>query len=473
MNTLYKNSLLYLLATLSVKAASFILLPFYSYLISPAEYGYIYIVVSFVSFMSIMMTFSVSASISRFYIDCEGIVEVRKMFSTIVYTVVGCSLIIGSSLLYFHEEIAFWLNIPSLYLIIAIISSILSCFYLLITNLLYIRQEAKKISLTSMGMGILQIVIQLSMVLCMNDKALAMICSQLICALVTFVIFIVYSKSYLVFSYDRRKVFSYVKYAFSQFPSDVSVWLLSFSDRLMMNKMQGNSATGVYGMGQTLGSVPKIIFSSINSAYVPFVFNCYKNMESDAKYRSELINQTTRVFSIVTMFVAIIILFSNNIVALLDSKFSKSTIVMAAMLFAMLIDSYRTIFTNPLAYNIKYTKIKSSIWCMAALLNIVLNIYLIPRYSIYGACFAMIISYGLSFSLIAYFARKAIPVNYDIKKMLIVFAASLVMSSFVCLGTSLIMLIIKVIFALFYSLVIARLLKIDVFKFLKIIKINR
>lgn len=124
MNTLYKNSLLYLLATLSVKAASFILLPFYSYLISPAEYGYIYIVVSFVSFMSIMMTFSVSASISRFYIDCEGIVEVRKMFSTIVYTVVGCSLIIGSSLLYFHEEIAFWLNIPSLYLIIAIISSI-------------------------------------------------------------------------------------------------------------------------------------------------------------------------------------------------------------------------------------------------------------------------------------------------------------------------------------------------------------
>lgn len=127
-----------------------------------------------------------------------------------------------------------------------------------------------------MGMGILQIVIQLSMVLSMNDKAFAMICSQLICALVTFVIFIAYSKSYLVFSYDRRKILLYVKYAFSQFPGDVSVWLLSFSDRMMMNKMQGNIATGVYGMGQTLGSVPKIIFSSINSAYVPFVFNCYK-----------------------------------------------------------------------------------------------------------------------------------------------------------------------------------------------------
>ena len=275
MNTLYKNSLLYLLATLSVKAASFILLPFYSYLISPAEYGYIYIVISFVSFMSIMMTFSVSASISRFYIDCKGIVEVKKMFSTIVYTVVGYSLILGSSLLYFHEEIAFWLNIPSLYLVIAIISSILSCFYLLITNLLYIRQEAKKISLTSMGMGILQIVVQLSMVLSMNDKAFAMICSQLICALVTFVIFIVYSKSYLVFSYDRRKVYVYVKYALSQFPSDVSVWLLSFSDRMMMNKMQGNIATGVYGMGQTLGSIPKIIFSSIKSTHFTLKSGCF------------------------------------------------------------------------------------------------------------------------------------------------------------------------------------------------------
>lgn len=467
MNTLYKNSLLYLLATLSVKAASFILLPFYSYLISPAEYGYIYIVVSFVSFMSIMMTFSISSSISRFYMDCNGFEEIRNMFSTIVYTVLGTSLLLGSSLLYFYETLACWLNIPSSYLVIAVVSSILSCFYILITSLLYIRQEAKKISITSMGMGVLQIVIQLSMVLNMDDKAYAMILSQLICASVTFIIFIVYSKPYLVLSYDRSKVLRYVKYAFSQFPSDVSVWLLAFSDRMMMNKIQGNAATGIYGMGQTLGSVPKIIFSSINSAYVPFVFNCYKNLDVNQEYRKNLITQTSRVFSIVTMIVTIIILFSNNIISLLDDKFSESTIVMAAMLFAMLIDSYRTIFTNPLAYNIKYTKIKSAIWCMAAALNIGLNLYLIPRYSIYGACIAMILSYGLSFSLIAFFARKAIPLEYEMNKMVVVFVVSLLISAFVFLGSSLYMFLLKVVIALFYSLVIIKILNLDVYKLLK------
>lgn len=462
MNTLYKNSLLYLLATLSVKAASFILLPFYSYLISPAEYGYIYIVISFVSFMSIMMTFSVSASISRFYIDCKGMEDVRKMFSTIVYTVLGSSIVFGGILLCLNRTLAHLLNIPSLYFIIAVISSILSCFYLLITSLLYIRQEAKKISLTSIGMGILQIVIQLCMVLNMHNKAFAMILSQLICAFVMFVIFLVYSKPYFIAFYDYTKVWIYVKYAFSQFPSDVSVWLLAFSDRMMINKMQGSSATGIYGMGQTLGSVPKIIFSSINSAYVPFVFNCYKNMDKDNEYSKDLISQTTRVFSIVTMIVAIIILFSNNIVSLLNEQFAKSTVVMAVMLFAMLIDAYRTIFTNPLAYNIKYTKIKSVIWCMAAIFNMSLNLYLIPRYSIYGACVAMILSYGMSFTLIVYYSKKAIPIKYDIKRMALVFLLSLVLASFVFMGSSLVMLIVKIFLVFLYSIFMVKYLNVNI-----------
>ena len=46
--SLVKNSLLYIISTLSVKAASFLLLPFYSYLVTPAEYGYVFVVSAFV-----------------------------------------------------------------------------------------------------------------------------------------------------------------------------------------------------------------------------------------------------------------------------------------------------------------------------------------------------------------------------------------------------------------------------------------
>ena len=66
--SLVKNSLLYIISTLSVKAASFLLLPFYSYLVTPAEYGYVFVVSAFVSFMSIFMAFSLHGALSRFYL---------------------------------------------------------------------------------------------------------------------------------------------------------------------------------------------------------------------------------------------------------------------------------------------------------------------------------------------------------------------------------------------------------------------
>ena len=128
MNRLYKNSLLYLVANIAVKAATFLLVPFYSYLITPSEYGYIYIVVSFVSFMSLFVTCSLHGAITRFYWECKDINEIQKMFSTITYIVLFLSFIVATTMLFFSELISDWLNLPIIYLKIAIFSSVFTCF---------------------------------------------------------------------------------------------------------------------------------------------------------------------------------------------------------------------------------------------------------------------------------------------------------------------------------------------------------
>ena len=49
----------------------------------------------------------------------------------------------------------------------------------------------------------------------------------------------------------------------------------------------------------------------------------------------------------------------------------------------------------------------------AALLNIGLNILLIPRYEMIGAAIATIISFAYSFVIIYYFSQKYFPISYD------------------------------------------------------------
>lgn len=465
MNRLYKNSLLYLVANIAVKAATFLLVPFYSYLITPSEYGYIYIVVSFVSFMSLFVTCSLHGAITRFYWECKDINEIQKMFSTITYIVLFLSFVVATTMLFFSELISNWLNLPIIYLKIAIFSSVFTCFYELITALLYMRQEAKKISFTSIGVGFVQISIQLILILNMKDKAMAMISSQLICAMFLFVIFVIYSKPYLRLKFDCGRALTYVKYSICQVPSDVSTWLLHFSDRMIMNKMKGSSITGIYGMGQTLGSIPKIVFFSINKAYVPFVYSSYKAIDNGNLGKSqELKHHTSYVFTLVTIIVTFVIIFSNNVIELLDDRYRNASLIMVVMLFAMLIDCYRTIFMNPLTYNVKYIKVSSVLWSLAAAINIGLNYILIPIYSIYGACFSMIFSYVLTFLLILYFAKKARKVEYDTRLMLRVFVVSLLASTTLFLGGSWIVFPFKLVAAFFYIWILSRLCRIDIQK---------
>lgn len=474
MHTLYKNSGLYLVANLAVKAASFLLVPFYSYVVSPSEYGYVYIVISFVSFMSLFVTCSLHGAINRFYWECKNIEDIQKMFSTITYMVLVLSVSLASLILFFNEKISSWLNLPKTYLNIAVFSSVLTCFYQLITSLLYAKQEAKKISFTSIGVGVAQITIQLFMVLKLDDKALAIISSQLICALLMFCIFLIYSIPYIRFKFDIQDSWTYMKYSICQVPSDVSVWLLHFSDRMMVNKMKGSSLTGVYGMGQTLGSIPKMVYASINSAYVPFVFGSYKEIDDgNISKVKELKKHTTLLFAIVSIMVTLIIIYSNNVIALLDDRYSNASVVMVVMLFSMLIDCYRTMFMNPLAYNIKYIKVASMLWCFAAAINIGLNAYLIPRFSIYGACFSMLFSYSLTFLLIIYYARKARPVEYDNRLMVLIFIVSLTATSISMLGSSWYLLPLKLFLTALYIGIVLRMLRIDVKRMLAQLKKKR
>ena len=417
MGNVYKNSVMYLVATLSIKATQFLLLPFYTYLISPREYGYVFMVASVQYFLSMIMSLSLNSAVARFYYDCNTKRKLRVLYSTIFWMITAISFIVVITILSLDDFLSYSLNIPVLYLDIALVSAYLNCYYDLITSLLYAKQEAKKISFTTTVVGILQICIQLTMVLSLNDKALSLILSQLICAGITFIIFLVYSKPYLSFEIDTSSVKLYLKYSLSQLPSDLSVWMLSLSDRMMLNKMKGSTLTGIYGIGQTLGQIPGIAFSAINKAYVPFVMTCYKKIErNEVGAPSELSKHTTNIISITTMLFALVILFSNNIIKLLDERYLDSSTVMIVMLVSMLLDSYRKLFMNPMVYNIKYIKIKSFIWMLAAIMNISLNIVLIPKYSIYVAWFSMVTCYFVTFLLIIYYSNKAMKIKYEIKK---------------------------------------------------------
>lgn len=474
MANLVRNSALYLTATLFLKAASFLLLPLYSNLIPPEAYGKVYVISSLITFLTLFLTFSMNASIQRFFFDCKTEDEIRNMYSTVFYSVFIVSTIAVFVFFVLLKPIGQWLDIKALYLAIAIATVYFSVFYNLIIALLYAKQEAVKISVVSIIIGTLQIVAQLVLVLNMDDKALAMILSFGVSGILHLLIFIIFSKKYIVFKFELSSLKKYSIYGLSQFPSDISTWIVSFLDRIILNRYQNSSAVGIYGMGYTLASVPNVLFQSMNKALSPIVFDNYKQSEIEGndvlRYSAVLVE---KVFVFITLLVCLIVAFSNNVVRILSSQYSESGTVMFLVLIAVLIDIYRILFMYPLTYNVKYVKIKSLIWVLASLASVGLNLLLIPKFSYMGACATLIIVNSITLLAIVFYSKKATAPPYQTKKLIIVFIISIVYSCCFFIGATWCGFAVKCVLTFLYFACLHRVYPIDISALFKLIKVRK
>lgn len=470
---LAKNSFLYLISNTLIKAASFFLLPLYSYLVPPEAYGYIYVVSALSNFIAVFLPFSMSICISRFYFDCKGIDEVKSLYSTIVLFVFISSSVLITPMFIWSGKIAFFLNLPQNYFVIGLVISYFNIYYTLILALLYVCQKAKQVSITSAAVGIGHIILQLALVFSMEDKGMALLLTMLIQAISVFAIFLFYSKPYLSSRFDLGNTIKYIKYSLSQFPSDVSGWLVNFTDRIFINKYISPASAGIYGIGANIGQIPMMVFTSVNSAFTPHVNSQYKDMEtSEGETLDGIRTRLSYVFmvvsSIMMMLMTLMIVLANNIVSILSPAYSDAFLVIIIMLLASLMNNYRCMYMAPLAYNIKYTKVKSLIWVVAGVLNISLNFFLIPRYGIYAACINSLITYTITFLLMLYYGKKAIYMKYDWNLLLKVLMVSLLYSSLILLGKGLEWFIVKIIVAIPYLYVcLNSILKIQVVKIAK------
>lgn len=462
MSKLVKNSFLYLVATIVLKATHFLLLPLYSNLIPPDGYGKVYVISSFISFFTIFLSISMNSAIQRYFFDCKTEFEVKRMFSTVTLFVFAISTSISAILFLLISPISIWLDIPKVYLSLGIITVYLSLFYNLIIALLYAKQEAVKISVVSIIVGVAQIVAQLVLVLNMEDKALGMIISMLVSGILNMIIFVLFARKYLIWGFDFSRIKNYFVYGISQFPSDISSWIVSFFDRIILNNYQNSAAVGIYGMGNTLASIPNVLFQSMNKALSPIVFTDYKQYEDrEVDSLNTSTNLIEKIFVLITALIAVVIAFSNNIVSILSSSYSESGIVMYLVLFAMLIDIYRILFMYPMVYNVKYVKVKSMIWILASATSIALNFILIPKYSYMGACYTLLIVNTTTLLLIFYFSSKAMVVDYKKGRMIMVFILSLAYSCLYFLGSSIYMFIVKFLVTAVYCILINRIVPLN------------
>lgn len=454
MEKLYKNSVLYLVSNFIINGAGFLLLPLYTTLISPNEFGTIYLIEAAALFLSRLISLSLRGSINRFYFEDKSISSVKKMYSTIINITFIISVLCYSIIFLFYNQISVLLKIYELkYLFLGLLVSFFNVFYPLILGLLYAKEEGKKISITITTIGLTSLLFNVLFVVYSEDKVLGYLQAILITSVLKFGIFIVYSKPYFIPTINFKAIPKYLKYGLHLLPSDLSGWVISFIDRFMINSMKGAESTGIYSTGYKVGQASQIVYDSVNKAYVPFVFSRYEDPE---KNKLEISKSILQVFSLYTFVATVIALFYKEIIFILDERYSSGANILLIIVFAYLFDGYRLIFNTPISYNVRYVKYRSIIFVSTGIFNIFLNLVLIPKYSITGAAIAILITFFIRLVLIFLSSLKAIKINYPYRKMLLVIVVSLLFLLSTFLSFSVINILLKFILIIILILILLK-----------------
>lgn len=207
--------------------------------------------------------------------------------------------------------------------------------------------------------------------------------------------------------------------------------ILSVSDRMMISKMVGNSAVGIYGTLYTVSSLSLMVWMAINSSFEPYL---YQNMENPKSKIKKLSMSMLGMYSLAAI---LLVYLAPEIVRILATEeYYKGIYIMPPVAGGVYFIAVSNLYSDILVY-LKRTKLIMVSSAIAATLNVILNYIMIETYGYMAAAYTTLLSYVVMAVLLSIWANREFKKHitevdfvYDNKLILAMSIATLVISLF-------------------------------------------
>lgn len=216
---------------------------------------------------------------------------------------------------------------------------------------------------------------------------LAYVASILIAVVIGFVV-VFYKKEKITSSTITFKTI--IAKSFSMMISGVFLMLLNWTDILMLGRIESESQIGIYNTAFKIGYLTLFFVVSMNVVIMPKVSELfYQNNMIEIK---KIVNRTTQLVIILTIPLAVAILFfSEFILKLFGSSFAAGRTTLILITIGALFNAMAGNVDQILNMTNNQKSVKN-IFILGFLLNVILNLFLIPKYGIEGAATSSLIT---------------------------------------------------------------------------------
>ena len=220
--------------------------------------------------------------------------------------------------------------------------------------------------------------------------------------------------SIIVYYVGRPRTFSlkvgeYLAFSIPTIPTKISNWLVNSSDRYLIGILLGVAFVGYYSPAYVLGMIIMLFVSPITFVLPVELAKLYDAGEIE-KVKSLMYYSNKFFLTLAIPSVFGLSLLSKKILLIITTPtiaYASYDTVPFVATAALLIGSY-AIYAQAIVLE-KKTKITAVIWLISAVINIGLNLLLIPRLGILAAAVTTFIAFLFAFASASYFSLKFIP----------------------------------------------------------------
>lgn len=240
----------------------------------------------------------------------------------------------------------------------------------------------------------------------------------------------------------------------------LACWILNTGDRYIIGYFLGARDVGIYNAAYTIGGLVGLFEKPVATILLPTLANLFrKNLIDEIKICIQYSIKLFLFFAFPSL-VGLSLLSKDLLNILSTNEFAKGSNLIPVICLATIFSSIGDIFTDILILG-KGTQSVSFIYGSSALLNILLNLILVPMFGIFGAAIATFIAFLLQCSIMGYLGFGVISIDLDFNFMIKCIISSLLMgtSIFLLLFTTQTNVIFYVLIGIIIYLAIAVLLK--------------
>ena len=407
---LISNTLILAAGTFASKIIVLLMTPIYTMLLSPAEFGIADLVAQTSNMLIPLACVGICEGLFRFTLDCE---DKKRVFSSGIFT-----LLLGSAAMFALLPLLSFFDMFDGYILL--IGAYVTCANLHSACAQYVRAQGRTTLFAVQGIANTALTVVLNILFLMvfdlgaYGYVLSIVLGDLIVTTAIFFFARLY-KDISVKCVSKQTLKDMLKFSIPYIPTTM-LWLItSVSDRYIVRAICGEAETGLYAAAYKIPTLLTLVCGVFIEAWQ---FSAVK--DADGEERGGFFGGVYRYYLTVIFVAASVLVAGSKIftkILLADAYFESwrfVPILVLATAFSTLVSFLGSV------YFVEKKSVFSMLTALVgALINIVLNIIMIPDHGAMGAAVATLISYLAVYAVRAMDTKRYIAFDLKIPKLLI------------------------------------------------------